>query len=240
MNNQPKMNVVPPGNVIPITSNTRRVNSLKKNNNRRNQNKSMNKSINSNNINSLNTINNSTSTSNNNMSSSMSNNMNNMNNMNNVNNMKNINNLNNLNNNNNNKNNMKNMNNNSSRKLNEMANPFVKRMLESIHTIKLFHWKTKSYATHKATDGLHGTLNELVDKFVEVLVGKYNLNLSMDDFKSLTITNLPDNSELEQFVKDLCKYLSNISFTETETDLANIRDEILGELNQFLYLLRLQ
>jgi hypothetical protein len=131
------------------------------------------------------------------------------------------------------------MNNNSSKKLNEMANPFVKRMLESVHTIKLFHWKTKSYATHKATDGLHGTLNELVDKFVEILVGKYNLNLSMEDFNTLTITNLPDNSVLEKFVQDLCQYLSSIPFSEIETDLANIRDEILGELNQFLYLLRL-
>ena len=196
-------------------NNVKRVNNSKKNNNRTNTNKSINKDMNR-------SMNNTMSNINTNSNSSM-NNMNTNNSMNNM----------------NNNNSMNNMNNNSSRKLNDMANPFVKRMLESIHTIKLFHWKTKSYSTHKATDGLHGTLNELVDKFVEVLVGKYNLNLSMNDFKSLTINNLLDNAELEQFVKELCKYLSDMFFNTNETDLANIRDEILGELNQFLYLLRL-
>ena len=41
-----------------------------------------------------------------------------------------------------------------------------------LNTIKLFHWKTTSYALHKATDDLHGKLSGLVDSFVEVMLGK--------------------------------------------------------------------
>jgi DNA-binding ferritin-like protein len=36
--------------------------------------------------------------------------------------------------------------------------------LEMLMMVKLFHWKTHSYATHKATDGLYDDLNEHIDK----------------------------------------------------------------------------
>ncbi len=124
------------------------------------------------------------------------------------------------------------------------ANKFIQRMLESIHTIKLFHWKTKSYAAHKATDNLHSKLGDLVDRYVEVFIGKYDLMLLMSDYSSLSITNLVDNDELENYIKDLITFLieihTDINSDNMSTDLTNMRDEIIGELNQFLYLLRLK
>ena len=44
--------------------------------------------------------------------------------------------------------------------------------LQMINSIKLFHWKTTDYATHKATDQLYADLNLKIDQFVEVLLGK--------------------------------------------------------------------
>ena len=41
-----------------------------------------------------------------------------------------------------------------------------------LNVVKIYHWKTFSYATHKATDELYEELNENIDKFVEVLLGK--------------------------------------------------------------------
>lgn len=41
--------------------------------------------------------------------------------------------------------------------------------LEMLMMVKLYHWKTHSYATHKATDQLYDSLNDNVDKFIEVL-----------------------------------------------------------------------
>ncbi len=125
----------------------------------------------------------------------------------------------------------------------EYAKVFIKKMLESVHIIKLYHWKTKSYATHKATDGLHGKLGELVDQYVEVLIGKVDLNLNMSDYSELRLKNLKDNDELETFIKELIVFLLQIHKQldmERDVDLLTLRDEIISELNQFLYLLRLK
>ena len=48
----------------------------------------------------------------------------------------------------------------------------VCKFLEMLNTIKVYHWKTYSYATHKATDDLYASLGANIDKFVEVLLGK--------------------------------------------------------------------
>ncbi len=125
---------------------------------------------------------------------------------------------------------------------NDVLTKVIKRMLESIHAIKLYHWNTKSYATHKATDGLHEKLGELVDHYVEVFIGKIDTRLKMSDYKELTIQNLTTNKEMEKFIIDLINFLMTVHTKldiNKDTDLLNIRDEIAGELNQFLYLLRL-
>ena len=116
-------------------------------------------------------------------------------------------------------------------------------MLESVHIIKLYHWKTKSYATHKATDGLHNKLGDLLDHYVEVLIGKTNLNLKMTDYSELKIKNIENNEEMEKFINGLINFLLKVHNkldAEKDVDLFNLRDELIGELNQFLYLLRLK
>ena len=44
--------------------------------------------------------------------------------------------------------------------------------LNLLNNVKIYHWKTRSYAVHKATDELYEKLNEQIDQFVEVLLGK--------------------------------------------------------------------
>jgi hypothetical protein len=39
--------------------------------------------------------------------------------------------------------------------------------------IKLYHWQTGLYSRHKGTDGVIESLDENIDKFVEVYMGKY-------------------------------------------------------------------
>ena len=48
----------------------------------------------------------------------------------------------------------------------------VTEFLQTLNMIKLYHWKTESYAAHKATDELHEHLSKNIDQFVEVLMGK--------------------------------------------------------------------
>lgn len=116
------------------------------------------------------------------------------------------------------------------------------KFLELLMMIKLFHWKTLSYATHKATDELYSKLNDDIDKFIEVLLGKTGIRTNLLNKHTISLVDL---STTEQMVKKINIYksylvgLTNNFFMRsmTNTDLLNIRDEILGDLNQFLYLL---
>jgi hypothetical protein len=116
------------------------------------------------------------------------------------------------------------------------------KFLELLMMIKLFHWKTSSYATHKATDELYSKLNDDIDKFIEVLLGKTGIRTNLLNKHTISLVDL---STTEQMVKKINIYksylvgLTNNFFMRsmTNTDLLNIRDEILGDLNQFLYLL---
>jgi hypothetical protein len=118
----------------------------------------------------------------------------------------------------------------------------IKMFLEMIHMIKLYHWKTYSYSEHKATDELHGRLQEHTDKFVEVLLGKDQSRLEMITDKM----ELFDYSNIKNFKDHIFKYreflidMNHYFDSGRDSDLLNIRDEILGDLNQFLYLLSLK
>ena len=57
--------------------------------------------------------------------------------------------------------------------------PFIPTFLHMLNTVKLYHWKTTSYSTHKATDQLYSDLNEKIDEFVEILLGKPNITIKI-------------------------------------------------------------
>ena len=123
--------------------------------------------------------------------------------------------------------------------------------LQMINAIKLFHWKTTDYATHKATDQLYADLNSKIDQFVEVLIGKnsaiHNNNNSRSYILNITSLKLPsfkNNNDLKKEIEHYKIQLMNLTSSPQinkiyNSDLLNIRDEILALLNQFLYLLTL-
>ena len=114
--------------------------------------------------------------------------------------------------------------------------------LEMLLMIKLFHWKTHSYATHKATDELYTKMNENIDSFIEVLLGKSGLRTDLMSNKHIRLVDLSSAESLKREIEAFKGYLVSLNDNATmkkmsNTDLYNIRDEILGDLNQFLYLL---
>ena len=124
----------------------------------------------------------------------------------------------------------------------------VTQMLQMLITTKLYHWNTLSFSVHKATDELYGELNTLIDQFVEVLLGKHN-NVSERNkheilsVKTLHMNNYKDNGMFKKEIESYKKYLISLNkhFNNGEnSDLLNIRDEILATLNQISYLLTLK
>ena len=108
------------------------------------------------------------------------------------------------------------------------------------NNIKLYHWMTTSYARHKAADDLFSNLLEHSDKFMEVYIGKYGrpvmpkTNISLQSLNDKNIVKFLDDKN-KYLIQELPKHLSS-----DDTDLLNIRDELLATINQTKYLFALQ
>jgi len=116
----------------------------------------------------------------------------------------------------------------------------TKTFLEMLNIIKVYHWKTFSYSTHKATDELYHDLNGRVDEFIETMLGKTGNRINLSSCHSIPFTNYSNLSKFKSKIESFKSYLihmSHYSILQNNTDLSNIRDEILGDLNKFTYLL---
>jgi DNA-binding ferritin-like protein len=135
----------------------------------------------------------------------------------------------------------KNRNINSSATLHKFEREITVQFLEMLNTIKLYHWKTYSYATHKATDELYEKLGEHTDKFIEVLLGKAQNRTNLLNVKHIRLRDMKNHEDFKRVIKEYKNYLVNLKSNKamnlmSNSDLFNIRDEILADLNQFLYL----
>lgn len=114
--------------------------------------------------------------------------------------------------------------------------------LEILIMVKLFHWKTTSYATHKATDELYTKLNANIDEFIEVLLGKSGYRTDLMNKKNIRLIDLNSIESLKRELNGFKGYLVSLNDNPnmkrmSNTDLYSIRDTILADLNQLLYLL---
>jgi hypothetical protein len=117
---------------------------------------------------------------------------------------------------------------------------FVHTFLHMLNTVKLYHWKTTSFSTHKATDELYSTLNEKIDDFMEVILGKREMGGRLK-LLSAPLIKLSVYSNNEAFKKQIETYKDFLIALDDSlgSDLLAIRDEILAAFNKFLYLITL-
>ncbi len=120
------------------------------------------------------------------------------------------------------------------------ASAFSIEFLSFLNHVKMFHWATVSYARHKASDALHQALSTLMDQFVEVYMGKHGHRvLRSRASKSLTLRVI-DEKGMAEYVRAFRGYLVQLPLqSKVDAELANLRDEMVTELNQFLYLFEL-
>ena len=108
----------------------------------------------------------------------------------------------------------------------------LQKMLQMLMIIKIYHWKTNSYSSHKATDELYSRLNENMDKFVEIWLGKNGkiLKPNMD----ISVKYVSNQNKL---IKNVNVFVAHLEGLILDGDLQTVRDDIVGDLNQFIYLL---
>ena len=122
-----------------------------------------------------------------------------------------------------------------------MSGEIIHVMMTLRDQVKIYHWQTISYPRHKATDELVSSLDEKIDQFVETYMGKYGRPKLTSKTGTIHIENFHDKngpallqSAVTWLTHKLPKHLKS-----SDTDLLNIRDEIIGDLNKTLYLFTL-
>ena len=104
---------------------------------------------------------------------------------------------------------------------------------------RILHWQTKSYARHKAYDQFYDSLSSLIDKFIEVHMGKYG---RVKTGGSIELKNMSE-FQIKDFLSEMDQFLISLSKKydpRKDSDILNIRDEMLGSVNQLRYLLTLE
>ena len=113
--------------------------------------------------------------------------------------------------------------------------------LHFLSQVRLYHWQTYSFSRHKGSDELYTAMSGLIDQFIETYQGKYKRVL-VSTKAYIPVFNLDDKKILDYLVDfkefllvDLEDHLDNMK----NSDLFNIRDEMLSKINQTLYLFTL-
>jgi len=102
--------------------------------------------------------------------------------------------------------------------------------------VKLYHWNAETYANHKTTNKLLDKLSDLTDSFVEQYIGGHARPV-LKTGTSIPIQNMT-KSKYIKLLKQAQDYLRGDldKIIAKNSELLNIRDEILGEIDRALYL----
>jgi hypothetical protein len=108
--------------------------------------------------------------------------------------------------------------------------------------LKVLHWQTSSYAKHKAFGKVYDSLSDLVDSFMEIYMGKYGRIALEGSEDTIQLSNIGELN-VDEFINTVLDYL--ISFDnklndQKDSDLLNLRDEMMAEFNKLKYLLTLK
>jgi hypothetical protein len=123
-----------------------------------------------------------------------------------------------------------------------MSSKDVHFLLNLRNQIKLYHWQTRVYARHVATDSVVDKLDKLIDMYVEVYMGKYGRPKLSGTDAIIRLTNLSE-AGVTKLVRAAITYMNGPLIKhlnkDMDTDLISIRDEMMGSLHQLLYLFTL-
>lgn len=110
--------------------------------------------------------------------------------------------------------------------------------------LRIWHWQTKMFSRHSAYGATYGALGDLIDSFMEAYMGKYGrikiaAPIQLENLDQLENLNQQAEQKLESYVEFLLSLSESLDIT-ADSDLLNIRDEMLALMNKLKYLLTLK
>jgi hypothetical protein len=114
-------------------------------------------------------------------------------------------------------------------------------LIQMEQQLRIFHWQTKSFARHTAFGDVYDALGDLIDRFTEVYMGKRG-RIMLEPGIYIELLNLDDLKPVEFCDASIEMLISGCTCLDPkmDSDLMNIRDEMLAEINKLKYLLTLQ
>jgi len=107
--------------------------------------------------------------------------------------------------------------------------------------LKICHWQTKGIARHEAFGNFYSDLDPLIDDFVEQAMGQYGRFVLDEETKNIQLSNLSE-IDIKGLVNTVRQALVQMSedIDPKDTNLLNLRDEILGLVNKYSYLFTME
>lgn len=122
-----------------------------------------------------------------------------------------------------------------------MKEELIKKLVQLQLQWKFLHWQTFGDAKHRVYGEIYDGLGDLIDEFTETMMGKYGrpefeseFALTFQDISALSIQNFVDG--IVEFLVEFSDQLDS----RYDTDLLNIRDEMLSLINKSKFLLTLK
>lgn len=103
----------------------------------------------------------------------------------------------------------------------------------------IFHWQTESFAQHSAFGGFYDTYLTLVDKLSESLIGIHGRPSFME--AEIELSGYSEENIMVFLEKSYALFLGQgTELAGGNTEIKNIIDEIIAELDKLKYLLTLK
>lgn len=122
-----------------------------------------------------------------------------------------------------------------------MREELILKLVQIQVQFKFLHWQTFGDAKHRAYGDIYDNLGDNIDMFAEVMMGKYGrpefeseFSIMFQDIKTISVQDFLDG--ITEFLVDMTDQLDS----RYDTDLLNLRDEMLAEINKLKYLLTLK
>jgi len=106
--------------------------------------------------------------------------------------------------------------------------------------LKLYHWNTGSYARHVASGTLFDGVILAMDNFIEVYQGRHGKIFNKVEMKVEALNDVDIIKMLNETKKVLIEFLNSKLDKDEDSDLLNIRDDLVSQINKTLYLFTLK
>lgn len=122
-----------------------------------------------------------------------------------------------------------------------MKEEIILKLIQIQNQFRFLHWQTTGDAKHRVYGDMYESLSEMIDDFAEACMGKHGryefeseFMISFQDIKSLSIQNFVDG------ITEFLLSFNDFYDSKQDSDLLNLRDEILLKVNKLKYLLTLK